>query len=285
MPASGESAMQAKKFTLLAGLFAFALTVGLPGSAALAQEASEAKAASSAATPTKLTKPYFVEFRSRSALSYGHAFLVHGKLNAQGQVGQVRKEQVEGLHPFSESSIPWSVGHAIPVPAEHGWSDGDTEDEYITARYRVLLTEAEYRSVLAYMADLRKKTPMWHAVLYNCTAYIGDVAKHMGLKAPSPLQYPDEYISEMAAMNGGRVVLLNEVMPQKQKAARPASTAAKPVAAKPAAAKPAAPKPAADPSAPSASSPTPAKPAAAKPAPTRRASATAPAVQAAPVGH
>ena len=269
------------KFTLVAGLCAFALSVGLPCSAVLAQDAG-AQAASAASEPAakKLTKPYFVEFRSRSALSYGHAFLVHGKLNAQGQVGQVRKEQVEGLHPATESSIPWTIGHAVPVPAEHGFSDGDIEDEYITARYRVLLTEAEYRGVLAYMADLRKKTPMWHAVLYNCTAYIGDIAKHMGLKAPSHLQYPDDYITEMAALNGGRVVLLHEVMAQKQKAAKPASTAAKPAAAKPAT-----PKPAADSSAPSASSTTPSKPAASKPAPTRRASATAPAVPATPVGH
>jgi hypothetical protein len=235
----------------------------------LAQGTGVAETTGAASAAKKLAKPYFVEFRSRSALSYGHAFLVHGRLNAQGQVGQVRKEQVEGLHPATDSSIPWTIGHAIPVPAEHGFSDGDIEDEYITARYRVLLTEAEYRDVRAFMDDLRKRTPMWHAVLYNCADYIGDVAKHMGLKHGSTLQYPDEFITEMAALNGGRVVLLNEVMAQKQKqkAAKPASTAAKPAAAKPAT-----PKPAADPSVPSAAKPT-QKPAAAKPAAKRTAAA------------
>ena len=270
------------KFTLVAGLWAFALFVGLPGSAAMAQDAgTQAATAASEPAAKKLVKPYFIEFRSRSALSYGHAFLVHGKLNAQGQVGQVTKEQVEGLHPATESSIPWTIGHVVPVPAEHGFSDGDIEDEYITARYRVLLTEAEYRDVTSFMADLRKRTPVWHAVLYNCASYIGDIAKHMGLKVGSPLQFPDEYITELAALNGGKVVLLQEVMAQKQQrqTTKRASPAAKPAAANPATT----PKPAADPSAPSASKPT-TKPTAAKPTTPRR-TAAAPAAPTTPVDH
>lgn len=282
--------MQAKnKISFLAGVCAFSLCLGLAAQAqdtGGAQATSEAQTANStqpkAAAPKRLAKPYFVEFRSRSALTYGHAFLVHGKLNAQGQVGQVKASQVVGFHPFSDSSIPWSIGHVIPVPAEHGFSDGDIEDEYITARYRVLLTEAEYRDVLVSMARVKKNAPMWHAVLYNCAAYIGDIAKSMGLKTPSSLQKPDGYITELAELNGGKVVLLQDTMAAKRAAkpaAKPASTAATPAAAKPAAAKPAAPKPAVDPSAPSAANPA-SKPAAAKPAAKRTAAAATPAAAA-----
>lgn len=271
--------MQAKnKIKFLAGLCAFALSLGFAVPAAQAQSAAVAQAASPAqpkqtAAPKRLAKPYFVEFRSRSALTYGHAFLVHGRLNAQGQVGQVTKDQVVGFHPFTDSSIPWSIGHVVPVPAEHGFSDGDIEDEYITARYRVLLTEAEYKDAVAFMDHLRQNSPMWHAVLYNCAAYIGDIAKHMGLKTPSSLQYPDDYITQLAELNGGKVVLLQDTMAEK--AAKPAAAKPASTAAKPAAAKPATPKPAGDPSAPSAAKPVTPKPAAAKPAAKRTAAATA----------
>jgi hypothetical protein len=242
--------MQAnKKISLklgsLVALSALALTWGMTVPQAKAQEnpresAPEmASAPSNVAAPKSSAKRYFVEFRSRAALSYGHAFLVHGKLNAQGEVGQVTPKQVAGLHPFSESSIPWSVGHIVPVIAEHGWTDGDTEDEYITARYRVLLTEAEYSSMLAFIDQLNKRTPMWHAVVYNCETYIGDVAKHIGLKAPpSTLIFPDEYIKTMADLNGGTIKMLPSATAATPAKPKPAARATKP-AATPATAKPA----------------------------------------------
>lgn len=148
---------------------------------------------------------YFVEFRSRYALSYGHTFVVHGRLNARGEVGQVRAEQVAGLHPAGEGPQLWSVGHVLPVPAETGPSDGDLEDEYISARYRVLLTEAQYRRVAAYIRQKQRKPTAWHAVLYNCNRWVGEIAQYMGLKAPdNTLLYPPEYIASLRAINSGR---------------------------------------------------------------------------------
>lgn len=151
----------------------------------------------------KSSKRYFVEFRSRSALSYGHTFLVHGKLNSAGKIGQVRTDQVAGLHPATESTVPWMIGHLIPVISETGASDGDTEEEYVTARYRVLLTEAEYANVSSFIVKHRKNSPLWHAVLYNCNAWIADVAKFMNLKSPSStMLYPEEFINGMSKLNG-----------------------------------------------------------------------------------
>jgi hypothetical protein len=233
------------KLGSLAALCALALSWGMTVPQAKAQEnpresaPEAASAAPNAGASKSSAKRYFVEFRSRSALSYGHAFLVHGKLNAQGEVGQVTRQQVEGLHPFSESSVPWSVGHVVPVIAEHGWTDGDTEDEYITARYRVLLTEAEYNDMRSYIAALNKRTPVWHAVLYNCETYIGDVAKHIGLKTPSStLIFPDEYIKTLADLNGGTVKVLPSATAATSAKPKPAARAATKPAAAPATAKP-----------------------------------------------
>jgi len=147
----------------------------------------------------KQTKSYFIEFRARAAQSYGHTFAVHGR------VGQkITANQVIGLHPFTESPIPWMAGHIILVPSETGASDGDTEDQYIIARYRILLTEQEYRRLVAHMKQMQASSPVWHAVLYNCNAFVADIAKYMGLKTPSStLAMPKDFITQLRELNTG----------------------------------------------------------------------------------
>ena len=142
-------------------------------------------------------KPYFIEFRSRSAMSYGHTFAVIGRNGHK-----LTKDNVVGLHPATDSSVPWVVGHLIVVPSETGWSDGDIEDQYITAKYRIPLNDAQYKSLMGYVTELKAKSPLWHAVLYNCNAFVGDIAKHMGLRIPSSsLLMPKEYITELRTLN------------------------------------------------------------------------------------
>lgn len=164
---------------------------------------SVSRVASAPTAPTsarkKEAKPYFIEFRARAAQSYGHTFVVHGR------VGQkITASQVVGLHPATESPIPWMIGHLVLVPSETGASDGDTEDQYIIARYRVPLTEAEYKRVSAYMKKLQESSPVWHAVLYNCNAFVADIAKFMGLKTPSSsMLMPKEFITELKVLNTG----------------------------------------------------------------------------------
>ena len=169
--------------------------VALFATAAPAQNAPALSPAAQSA-PAKAAKPYFVEFRARSALSYGHTFAVYGRVGAK-----TGASHVVGLHPFTESSIPWMIGHLVPVPSETGASDGDTEDQYIIARYRVRLTEAEYRKMTEYIRKLQASSPVWHAVLYNCNAFVADIAKSIGLKAPSTLQMPKEFINDLRDLN------------------------------------------------------------------------------------
>jgi hypothetical protein len=147
---------------------------------------------------------YFIEFRSRYAASYGHSFLVHGRLNANGEVGPLTPDQVAGLGPATESPIPWMIGHVAPVPSSTGAGDGDLEEQYVSARFRVMLSESEYRRVVAHIRERQKETHLWHAVLYNCNAWLGDIARFMGLKAPAnTLQFPAEFINAMREMNPG----------------------------------------------------------------------------------
>jgi hypothetical protein len=154
-----------------------------------------------AGTPASSTeRPYFIEFRARSAYNYGHTFVVHGRVG-----DPLTKKSVVGLHPAGDS-MPWTVGHFIPVPSETGWSDGDIgyNDRYIIAKYRVFLTEAEYRTVLAKMRQMQANTPLWHAAVYNCNAFTGDIAKYMGLSAPFHWLMPKDYINGIKEMAGGR---------------------------------------------------------------------------------
>jgi len=147
-------------------------------------------------------KAYYIEFRSRSAKSYGHTFSIYGRLNGQGKIAS---KVVAGLHPFTESALPWMVGHLFLVPSETGASDGDTEDQYVTARFRVALNPAEYGKVTAFIKDLQKKSPVWHAVLYNCNAFVGDIAHFMGLETPSStMLMPEDYINGQRTLNISR---------------------------------------------------------------------------------
>jgi len=155
-----------------------------------------------AKTEASAGKPYYIEFRSRSAQSYGHTFSIYGRLNGQGKIAS---KVVAGLHPFTESALPWMVGHLILVPSETGASDGDTEDQYVTARFRVALSQAEYVKVTTFIKDLQKKSPVWHAVLYNCNAFVGDIARFMGMETPSStMLMPAEYINGLRDLNISR---------------------------------------------------------------------------------
>ena len=166
-----------------------------------------AVAATDPATPEESAKPakkpqsagrgpYYVDFRARTAASYGHAFVWYGKTSE-------KKVDVAGLHPAGDE-VPYVLGHLMWVPSETGASYGDLDPQYLTANYRVYLNEADAQKVFAYIRHLQKTSPLWNAQTTNCTAFIGRIATYMGLKAPFHLQRPENYINELRAINGGR---------------------------------------------------------------------------------
>ncbi len=145
-------------------------------------------------------KQYFIDFRARYALSYGHTFVVFGRLNEHGQEIQA---EVAGLAPKSDNPAVYTLGHIVPVESSTGWTDGDTEYEYLTAIWRVMLTKPEYDKVVADIRRLQARLPFWHAVLYNCNSFAGDVAVSMGYRGNFHWLTPRNYVTSLRKMNGG----------------------------------------------------------------------------------
>jgi hypothetical protein len=140
--------------------------------------------------------PYYVDFRARTAASWGHAFVWYGK------TGQ-RAVDVAGLTPAGETGS-YVLGYLTWVPSETGASYGDLDPQYLTAHYKVYLSEADAKRVFAYIKHLQANSPVWNAELTNCTGFIGEIAEFMGLKTPSRWTRPENYVNELKALNNGR---------------------------------------------------------------------------------
>jgi hypothetical protein len=202
---------------LVLGLCVVSISAGLGVPAAIAQDTrpmtgAAAKPQPQKPTPTANAIPsangsntaeraralYYVDFRARTAASYGHAFVWYGRTNQ-------RAVEVAGLHPATESVIPYIVGHVLPVISETGASYGDLDPQYLTASYRVHMTEPEAKEVFAYIKRLQATSPLWNAATYNCVAFIQDIARHMGLQVPgNHLLYPEDWVNSLKKLNGGR---------------------------------------------------------------------------------
>jgi hypothetical protein len=179
--------------TWLIGLFSLVILTG-SGISALSQDSDTVGAKPAAGGGGG---QYFVEFRARYAWDYGHTFIVHGLVG-----DPLTKASVAGLSPVGDDATAWVVGHYVPVPAETGWTDGDLEDNYISARYRVYMNKAQYDRVMVFVRQLQASKHVWSAELYNCNAFVSDIAQFMGLRAPkSTLIYPKVFINNLRQIN------------------------------------------------------------------------------------
>jgi hypothetical protein len=190
------------RFVLLTGVAAAAVVGGFSLQPASAQAPGAkppqiVRQGAGAPLYTSGSGPYYIEFRSRFSWDYGHTYIVHGR------VGEAPTHaSVAGLSPVGDDSTAWVIGHYVPVPAETGWTDGDLEDKYVTARYRVLMSKEQYDRVMTYVRGLQARSHTWSAELYNCNAFVADIAHEMGLKAPqSTLIYPKIFINHLRMMN------------------------------------------------------------------------------------
>lgn len=211
-----KSQKPVRKFILGACMFALSLGLGV----SVANAASKQRLAAVSTHPAHTTKvahqahrkshgattasiaypdrPYYIDFRARGAQTYGHAFLWYGRRSDP-------KVEVAGLHPATDSWVPYMLGHIIPVPSETGASYGDLDEEYLLASYRVYLTPAEAKAAFAYIRYKQANSPFWNAPTYNCIMFISNVASFIGLRTPtSHLLYPDEWVKELASLNRGR---------------------------------------------------------------------------------
>jgi hypothetical protein len=143
--------------------------------------------------------PYYVDFRARTAASWGHAFVWYGKTSE-------RAVEVAGLTPAGDV-FEYMLGYVTWVPSETGASYGDLDPQYLTANYRVYLNEQDAKKVFSYIKKLQANSPVWSAEVSNCTAFIGEIASFMGLKVPVRWLRPEEYVNSLKEMNGGRQVI------------------------------------------------------------------------------
>ena len=146
--------------------------------------------------PAAVKGPYYVDFRARTAVTYGHAFVWYGKTSQKAV-------EVAGLAPAGDT-IPYMLGHLFFVPSETGATYGDLDVQYLTASYRVYLNEADAKKVFAFIKDIQAHSPVWNAETANCTAFLGRIASFMGLKVPFHLLYPEDYVNKLKILNGGR---------------------------------------------------------------------------------
>jgi hypothetical protein len=191
--------------SLLAGLAA-AVLLASSIQPAFANE-SDTRAPSESSPSTRRSEaakgPYYVDFRARTAASWGHVFVWYGKTGE-------RAVEVAGLTPKGDT-LSYMLGYITWVPSETGASYGDLDPQYLTAHYRVYLNEADAKRVFAYIKQLKESSPLWSAEVSNCTSFIGSIAEFMGLKTPNRWTRPEEYVNSLKAMNGGRqMVRLSE---------------------------------------------------------------------------
>jgi hypothetical protein len=157
--------------------------------------------------------PYYFEFRSRQAWDYGHTFVVFGR------VGEApSKNNVAGLSPKGDDPSMWVMGHYVPVPSDTGWTDGDLEDRYVTSRYRVLVSKEQYDRTVAFIRQLQAKSTTWSVEMYNCNAFVADIARFMGLKVPaSSWIYPKVFVTNMRKINTGHPEAADELVSENMK--------------------------------------------------------------------
>jgi hypothetical protein len=216
-----------RTFRILVGVFVAVVSLWLTASEARAQARDQDYGPVEKQPPATLTvteaapvpapkaksnqstyKPYFVEFRARNAATYGHMYVIYGQVNSRGEIV---KSDIAGLHPAGDANdcdncsiFAWTIGHFIPVPAEIGASDGDLEEKYVLARYRVMVDAATYNRVVAHVAKLKADRPMWNALVRSCVTFGNGIAEVVGLKTPGfTLVEPKTYVESLRKLNNG----------------------------------------------------------------------------------
>jgi len=158
-------------------------------------------------------KLYFVEFRARNAESYGHMYVMYGIANERHEI---LKSEIAGFFPAGDkqdclncSVYNWTIGHVLPVPSVIGASDGDLEEQYVLARFRVWIDAAQYEKLVAYIKERKAHKTPWNAFFNNCVTFGRDVAVFLDLKvpfliaaAPSIVMYPKDLVEAIRDANG-----------------------------------------------------------------------------------
>ena len=165
------------------------------------------QAVSDAPRPGQPARRYFVEFRARNAASYGHLYVLYGEVNARQEI---ISSHIDGFFPAGDarncencSVYNWMIGHVIFVPSEYGASDGDLEEKYVLARFRVWLSPDQYKKLVAYIEKKKANKLLWNALWNNCVDFGRDVAETLNLKVPFFVwTTPEDFVTSLRKANG-----------------------------------------------------------------------------------
>lgn len=174
---------------------------------------SSATAAAGYSVAYSPERPFFVEFRARNAESYGHLYVLYGEANNRHEIV---RSQIAGFFPAGDSQhclncsvYWWTAGHVLPVPSEIGASDGDLEEQYVLARFRIWIDRQQYQRLVAYINDRKAHLGPWNALVANCVTFGRDVAEFLGVKmplvfkvSPSVVLYPQTVVEAIREANG-----------------------------------------------------------------------------------
>jgi hypothetical protein len=170
----------------------------------IAVSESRAESLSGSEKSTKADSPrarsigaYYIDFRVAQIGAYGHSYVAYGRLNAQGQPAEFRYAD---LHPTGNYAL-MALGHLVPVPATTTW-DPDVLKLPVAASYRHKLNAVEYNRLLVAIQHARANlNPHWNAIMNNCNSFVAELAKAIGLRAPTDFQVSYTFIPALRDLN------------------------------------------------------------------------------------
>ncbi len=139
---------------------------------------------------------HFVDFRARSTGYVGHTYVVYGTIDDRGRIVTAR---AAGFYPrgaLSESVF----STVLPMPSFVGLERSDRSDPP-SAVFRLRLGASSYRRLVTTVERLRRRQPPWHLFFFNCNAFTASVARSIGLRVPSTLELPTDFISGLHSIN------------------------------------------------------------------------------------
>jgi len=147
----------------------------------------------------------FVEFHGELNYFPGNTSLIYGTL---GRDGKPLKYTYVSYEPQG-GIIGLIVGSFIPLPSSfHGYSWDKSSPP--ATRYRVLLTNKEYRKLDAFIQHAKKTRKIFWLYTSNCVRLVRDAALTVGLKAPdNTFVMPVTYINMLSWYNRGRLADTN----------------------------------------------------------------------------
>jgi hypothetical protein len=158
---------------------------------------SDVSPAASRTAPSSGADRYYIDFRVAEIGAYGHSYVAFGRLDAGGKPANAHYAD---LHPMGNYLI-MAIGHLVPVPANTDW-DPDVLKLPVSSSYFRTLNAAQYKKLEAALREARaNKQPYWNALTNNCNHFVAQLARAIGLRAPTDLKLSYAFVPALRELN------------------------------------------------------------------------------------